>query len=143
MKGVGAADKAATQQVRDDGSHYKSCRVNCPVHRTRQVARNQRRGSSRLTKGTLFMKGTINCWSKIYGLAPGIFCRFPLHHPYVIITQSTRPIRGKEELEAVIGDEGLTIKIRAVYLGSGRYLSLGITTAIPGFIFFYCHKLLT
>ena len=33
----GAADKAAIQQVRDGGSHYKSCRVNCPV-RTRSDA---------------------------------------------------------------------------------------------------------
>ena len=37
VKGVGAADKAAIQQVRGSGSSRKSCRVNCPV-RTRSDA---------------------------------------------------------------------------------------------------------
>ena len=31
MKGVGAADKAAVQQVIEGESPQKSCRVNCPV----------------------------------------------------------------------------------------------------------------
>ena len=37
VKGVGAADKAAIQQVNEGGSPRKSCRVNCPV-RTRSDA---------------------------------------------------------------------------------------------------------
>jgi len=37
VKGVGAADKAAIQQVSESGSSRKSCRVNCPV-RTRSDA---------------------------------------------------------------------------------------------------------
>ena len=37
VKGVGAADKAAVQQVSEAIGFHKSCRVNCPV-RTRSDA---------------------------------------------------------------------------------------------------------